>query len=77
MKMILKIFKNGEQVNEITSETPEEIYKEIANIYICEKVFNQKSKIKKYLNNIIEIEKDFTTNNTKYKYQYHFEGVNL
>lgn len=77
--MILKIFKNGEQVNEITSETPEEIYKGIASVYVGEKVFKQKSKIKKYYNNIIEIEQIFTlaTDGTKYKYQYHFEGVNL
>lgn len=81
--MIQKIFRNGEQVNEITTQDQTQIYKEISNIFICKEIYGYKTKITSYLQGQeikVVIKKNlinFDNTTTKFLYDFTFLGVNL
>lgn len=82
MQMILKIYRNNEQVNEITSEEPTTIYKNIAQVlYTKETKRATKTQITKQNNEINIIQKfdQYKTQltNTTYTYKYKFVDVEM
>lgn len=82
MQMILKIYRNNEQVNEITSEEPTIIYKNIAQaLYTKETKRATKTQITKRNNEINILQKfdQYKTQltNTTYTYKYKFVDVEM
>lgn len=82
MQMILKIFRNNEQVNEITSTNTTTIYKNIAQaLYTKETKRATKTQILRQNNEISIIQKfdAYKTQipNTTYTYKYKFVDVEL
>lgn len=82
MQMILKIYRNNEQVNEITSEESTTIYKNIAQVlYTKETKRATKTQITKQNNEINIIQKfdQYKTQltNTTYTYKYKFVDVEM
>lgn len=83
MKMILKIYRNGEQVNEIKSASQTVIYREIAKIY-RQKVDKLADKVE-IVTGLCELQRaavythfdDYTGKRMKYVYKYTFDGVQL
>ena len=78
-KMILKIYRNGEQVNEIKTTNKAEIYKHIAIAF-----FNKIEKIEKVtigygVGTVHGIITNFDNADcdSHWKYVYHFDGVQL
>ena len=82
MQMILKIYRNNEQVNEIKSEEPATVYKNFAQaLYTKETKRATKTQIVKRNNEINIIQKfdQYKTQltNTTYTYKYKFVDVEL
>lgn len=82
MQMILKIYRNNEQVNEITSEEPTTIYKNIVQaLYTKETKRATKTQITKQNNEINILQKfdQYKTQltNTTYTYKYKFVDVEM
>ena len=83
MKMTTKVYRNGEQVNEIETTDPTEIYKKIAQIYKArEDKRTTRTTTKTSWGRIEEATETFNQDKTqlagiKYKYHYIFESVEL
>lgn len=82
MQMILKIYRNNEQVNEITNEEPATVYKNFAQaLYKKEAKRATKTQITKQNNEINIIQKfdQYKTQlpNTTYTYKYKFVDVEI
>lgn len=83
MKMVLEIYRDGEQVNEIKSTSQAVIYKEIAKIY-RQKVDKLADRVE-IVTGLCELQRaavyahldDHTGKRTKYIYKYTFNGVQL
>lgn len=83
MKMVLKIYQNGEQVNEIKSTSQIVIYREIAKIY-RQKVDKLADRVE-IVTGWSEMQRatvsahfdDYTGKRTKWLYKYAFNGVKL
>lgn len=83
IKMILRIYRDGEQVNEIKSTSQAVIYKEIAKIY-RQKV-DKLADCVKIVTGLCELQRaavythfdDYTGKQIKYVYKYTFDGVQL
>lgn len=82
-RMILKIYQNGEQVNEIKSTSQTVIYREIAKIY-RQKVDKLADRVE-IVTGWSELQRaaiythfyDHTGKRTKWLYKYTFDGVKL
>lgn len=78
MKMTLKIYQNGEQVNEITSTDKGEIFEHVARIYrIKLDKLAERVTIATGWNELQHAEVYYNRNDTKWAYKYKFEGVKL
>lgn len=83
IEMLLKIYKNGEQVNEINSTDPANIYKHIAQIYHAKDTKRaSKTKIEISYNSEIKATQTFKQDKTQipgttYTYKYMFVGIRL
>lgn len=81
--MIIKIYRNNEQVNEITSTDATEIYKKIAQIYKAKAdKRTTKTTIKASYSGILEATETYNQDKTQlsgttYTYKYYFKNAEL
>lgn len=80
--MLLEIYRNGKKVNEIKSNDPANIYKQIAQIYFAKDMKRATKTTSTYLNDILKITQVFDQYKTQlpdttYIYKYKFVGVSL
>lgn len=76
MNYILEIFKDGEKVNTITSNTDQQARNELLKVFYSKEFYNTKTRISKNYNTLI-ITQTFAHSFGTYKYLYTFEEVDL
>ena len=82
MEMLLKIYKNGEQVNEITNTDKMEIYQNIAKLYYQKQIFKYRTSFDYKSDNSFTVTQHtqqvlYNGDIIKYIYKYTFDGVRL
>ena len=77
-KMILKIYRNGEQVNEIKSTSKGEIFEHVARVYRVKlDKLAERVTIATGWDEIQHAEVYYNRDGMKWAYKYHFDGVRL
>lgn len=78
MYMQLRIYQNGEQVNEITSTDKGDIFENVARIYrVKVDKLAERVTIATGWDEIQHAEIYYNRDDTKWAYKYHFDGVRL